>query len=115
MATFTGCDGSTLLTAQPSRAPACMPSTRPSKGALGAAGRATGRRKRRKFRIQCCFDGKTAFCELSNRDRAPTVVCCSLMKYLIGFILLTATIAQTAASRKVYISVDMEGISGVAN
>ena len=37
------------------------------------------------------------------------------MKCLIGFILLTAAVAQTAPPRKVYISVDMEGISGVAN
>jgi len=37
------------------------------------------------------------------------------MKFLIGFILLAAAAAQTPPPRKVYISVDMEGISGVAN
>src|SRR5260370_12513970 len=41
------------------------------------------------------------------------MVCCFRMKFLIGFILLSAAVAQTP--RKVYISVDMEGISGVAN
>jgi D-amino peptidase len=37
------------------------------------------------------------------------------MKCLIGFILFAAAVGQTTAPRKVYISVDMEGISGVAN
>jgi len=37
------------------------------------------------------------------------------MKHLIGFVLLVAALAQPPPGKKVYISVDMEGISGVAN
>ena len=37
------------------------------------------------------------------------------MKCLIGSMLLIAAAAQTNTPRKIYISVDMEGISGVAN
>ena len=37
------------------------------------------------------------------------------MRHFIGFIALAAALAQPPAGKKVYISVDMEGISGVAS
>src|ERR1035438_1123331 len=37
------------------------------------------------------------------------------MKYYIGFLTITMALAQQPAAKKVYISVDLEGISGVAS
>jgi D-amino peptidase len=37
------------------------------------------------------------------------------MKYTLGFLILSATLAQQPSPKKVYISVDLEGISGVSS
>ena len=37
------------------------------------------------------------------------------MKQCIGFLIVAAAFAQQPAAKKVYISVDLEGISGVAS